>query len=201
MQPIKVLVACEFSGKVREAFRVLGHDAWSCDLDNSWDNSPYHYKCDVREILGNGWDLMIAHPPCTHLSVSGARHFYKKEQEQKEALDFVRLLLNCSIPKIALENPIGIISTRIRKPNQIIEPWMFGHGDTKSTCLWLKNLPALVPTNIVNGRFSRTHYIGWERLDNSNPCISWKRPSRKLAQKLRSITYDGIAKAMAEQWN
>lgn len=148
----RVLVACEYSGKVREAFRKLGFDAWSCDLLPADDNSPYHIQGDVLEILNDGWDLMIAHPPCTHLAVSGARWFKDKEAEQLEALEFVRTLLNAPINKIALENPISIISSRIRKPDQIIQPWMFGHGETKATCLWLKKLPKLTPTNVVDGR-------------------------------------------------
>ena len=143
-----------------------------------------HYKGDVKDILDNGWDLMIAHPPCTHLAVSGARWFKDKQQEQKEALDFVRLLLDAPIDKIALENPISVISTKIRKPDQIIQPWQFGHGETKATCLWLKNLPKLEPTNIVEGREARIH----------------KLPPSKDRWKIRSTTYTGIANAMATQW-
>lgn len=181
---MKVLIACEFSGTVRRAFRQLGHNAWSCDLLPSDDNSPYHYKGDIFECIGNNWDLMIAHPPCTHLAVSGARWFKDKVQEQKEALEFVQLLLDVDIPRIALENPISIISSKIRKPDQIIQPWQFGHGETKATCLWLKNLPKLVPTDIVSGREARIHML----------------PPSPDRWKLRSITYEGIAKAMAEQW-
>src|SRR5689334_13046715 len=132
---MKVLVACEFSGRVRSAFRELGHDAWSCDLLPTDDESPYHYQCDVLPLLGEGWDLMIAHPPCTHLAVSGARWFKNKQTEQDEALSFVRELLNAPIPRIALENPVSIISSKIRKPDQIIHPWQFGHGEAKATCL------------------------------------------------------------------
>jgi site-specific DNA-cytosine methylase len=185
---MKVLVACEFSGVVRDAFRERGHDAWSCDLlpcnilpCNSLSN---HIIGDVREILGEGWDLMIAHPPCTHLAVSGARWFKYKQKEQQEALEFVRTLLNAPIDKIALENPVSIISTIIRKPDQVIQPWMFGHGETKATCLWLKNLPLLIPTDIVSGREGRIHRL----------------PPTPDRWKLRSITYSGIAKAMASQW-
>lgn len=181
---MRVLVACEYSGRVREAFRKLGHDAWSCDLLPSDDNSPYHIQGDVLEILNDGWDLMIAHPPCTHLAVSGARWFKNKEAEQLVALEFVRTLLNAPIDKIALENPISVISSRIRKPDQIIQPWMFGHGETKATCLWLKNLPKLEPTNIVEGREGRV----------------WKLPPSKDRWKIRSATYQGIADAMAAQW-
>lgn len=181
---MRVLVACEYSGKVREAFRKLGHDAWSCDILPSDDNSPYHYQCDVLTILDKNWDLMIAHPPCTHLAVSGARWFKDKAVEQAEALEFVRALLEAPIPMIALENPISIISSKIRKPDQIIQPWQFGHGETKATCLWLKNLPKLEPTDIVEGREARVH----------------KMPPSKDRWKLRSETYQGIADAMAEQW-
>jgi site-specific DNA-cytosine methylase len=180
---MKVLIACEYSGTVRDAFIAQGHDAISCDLLPTDAPGP-HYQGDVRDILNDGFDLMIAHPPCTHLAVSGARWFKDKQKEQAEALDFVRLLLNAPIDKIALENPISIISSRIRKPNQIIQPWQFGHGETKATCLWLKNLPCLVPTNIVEGREAKVH-----RMSPS--------PDR---WKLRSATYKGIAQAMAEQW-
>lgn len=181
---MRVLVACEFSGVVREAFRTKGHDAWSCDLLPSDDNSEFHYQGDVMEILWREWDLMIAHPPCTHLAVSGSRWFKNKETEQKEALEFVKILLNASIDKIAVENPISIISSKIRKPDQIIQPWQFGHGETKATCLWLKGLPKLIPTNIVKGREARIH----------------KMPPSKDRAKLRSITYQGIGEAMADQW-
>jgi site-specific DNA-cytosine methylase len=182
---MKVLIACEYSGRVRDAFIAKGHDAWSCDLLPTDAPGP-HFQCDVSDILGNDWDLMIAHPPCTHLAVSGARHFAAKKASgvQDEALDFVRILLNANIPKIALENPISIISSRIRKPDQIIQPWQFGHGETKATCLWLKNLPKLTPTNIVDGRSDRIH----------------KMPPSPDRWKLRSTTYQGIADAMAEQW-
>lgn len=181
--PLKVLVACEFSGKVRDAFRQRGHEAWSCDLLPTETPGP-HYQGDVREILSDGWDLMIAHPPCTHLAVSGARWFKEKLAEQQEALEFVRLLLAAPIACIALENPISIISSRIRKPDQIIQPWQFGHGETKATCLWLKGLPILQPTCIVKGREARVH----------------KMPPSKDRWKKRSETYDGIAHAMAIQW-
>lgn len=181
---MRVLVACEYSGRVREAFRKLGHDAWSCDLLASDDNSPYHIQGDVLDILNDGWDMMIAHPPCTHLAVSGARWFKDKQTEQAEALEFVQKLLDAPIPKIALENPISIISSRIRKPNQIIQPWQFGHGETKATCLWLKNLPELQPTDIVSGRENKV----------------WCMPPSAERWKLRSITFQGIADAMANQW-
>ena len=183
---MKVLIACEFSGTVRDAFIEQGHDAISCDLLPSENGGP-HYRGRVQELIHNDFhkfDLMIAHPPCTHLAVSGARWFKDKQKEQKEALDFVRLLLNAPIEKIALENPISIISTQIRKPDQIIQPWQFGHGETKATCLWLKNLPKLEPTKIVEGRENRIH----------------RMPPSEDRGRLRSLTYQGIAEAMAEQW-
>lgn len=180
---MKVLVACEYSGVVRDAFRARGHEAVSCDLLPSEAPGP-HYEGDVRNILDANWDLMIAHPPCTHLAVSGARWFKDKQQEQAEALEFVRLLLAANIPRIALENPVSIISSRIRKPDQIIQPWQFGHGETKATCLWLKNLTPLRPTNIVEGREARVHKMA-------------PSPDR---WKERSRTYQGIADAMADQW-
>lgn len=180
---MRVLIACEYSGVVRDAFAVLGHDAWSCDLLPT-DRPGNHYQCDVMDVIGMGWDLMVAHPPCTHLAVSGARWFKDKQSEQAEALDFVRALMDAPIERIAVENPVSIISSRIRKPDQVIQPWQFGHGETKATCLWLKNLPKLVPTNIVEGREARVHKMrpGPDR---------WKERSR---------TYKGIAEAMAKQW-
>ena len=183
---MRVIVACEYSGRVREAFRKLGHDAWSCDILESEDDSEFHIQTRIEDIINDGWDLMIAHPPCTHLAVSGARHFKAKQESgvQQEALEFVRLLLEADIPKIALENPISIISSKIRKPDQIIQPWQFGHGETKATCLWLKGLPKLVPTNIVEGREQRIH----------------KMPPSPTRWKERSRTYQGIADAMAAQW-
>lgn len=180
---MKVLVACEYSGVVRDAFTALGHRAMSCDLLPSERPGP-HYQGDVRDIIEDGWDLMIAHPPCTHLAVSGARWFRDKQEEQAEALEFVRFLLAAPIERIALENPVSIISSRIRKPDQIVQPWMFGHGETKATCLWLKNLPNLTPTDIVDGREARVHRMA-------------PSPDR---WKERSRTYTGIAQAMAEQW-
>ena len=180
---MKILIACEFSGTVREAFSKLGHDAWSCDILET-EIPGNHLQCDVREILGDGWDMMIAHPPCTHLAVSGARWFKDKKVEQAEALEFVRLLLNAPIERIALENPISIISSHIRKPDQIIQPWQFGHGETKATCLWLKNLPKLQPTNIVEGREQRI----------------WKMPPGENRWKERSRTFEGIANALAVQF-
>ena len=180
---MKVLVACEYSGTVRDAFIAAGHEALSCDLLPTDIPGP-HYQGDVRDVLNDGWDLMIAHPPCTHLAVSGARWFKDKQAEQAEALDFVRLLLDAPIERIALENPISVISSRIRKPDQIIQPWQFGHGETKATCLWLKGLPKLTPTDIVDGREARVH----------------KLPPSADRWKIRSTTYKGIAEAMAQQW-
>jgi len=180
---MRVLVACEYSGRVRDAFRALGHDAMSCDLLPTDVDGPHHMG-DVTELLHLGWDLMIAHPPCTHLAVSGSRWFKDKVKEQAEALVFVQALMDAPIPRIAIENPISVISSRIRKPDQIIQPWQFGHGETKATCLWLKGLPKLTPTNIVEGREARVH----------------KMPPGPDRWKERSRTYLGVAQAMADQW-
>src|SRR5512137_1210298 len=149
--PLRVLVACEFSGIVREAFRKCGCDAWSCDLLETEIPSKFHVQADILQYLENvdKWDLMIAHPPCTYLAVSGARWFKDRKAEQESALEFVCFMMDAPIRRICIENPISIISTRIRKPDQIIQPWMFGHPETKATCLWLKSLPKLIPTNIV----------------------------------------------------
>ena len=181
----RVLVACEYSGTVRDAFKALGWDAMSCDLLPS-EKPGNHYTGDVFDVINDDWDLMIAHPPCTHLAVSGARYFAEKKASgvQDEALEFVSALLEAPIKHIALENPISIISTRIRKPDQIIQPWMFGHGETKATCLWLKKLPPLTPTAIVEGREPRIHKMA-------------PSPDR---WKERSRTFPGIANAMAYQW-
>jgi len=186
---MKVLIACEFSGTVREAFKAKGHDSWSCDLLDT-DIPGQHIKGDVLNILDQGWDLMIAHPPCTHLAVSGARWFKDKREEQKEALEFVTNLLEAPIPKIALENPVSIISSKIRKPDQIIQPWMFGEDASKTTCLWLKNLPLLQPTDIIRK----------ERYANQTPSGQNNLGPSPDRWKERSKTYQGIADAMAEQW-
>jgi len=180
---MRVLVACEFSGTVRDAFRAAGHDAWSCDLLPTEKPGP-HLQGDVLAHIGEGWDLMIAHPPCTHLAVSGARWFHLKREDQAAALDFVKALMAAPVPRIAIENPISIISSRIRKPDQIIQPWQFGHGETKATCLWLNGLPALTPTNVVPGREARVH----------------KMPPGPDRWRERSRTFPGIAAAMASQW-
>jgi len=181
---MKVLVACEFSGIVRSEFEKLGCDAWSCDLLPS-ELPGQHYQCDVKDILHLDWDLMIAHPPCTHLAVSGARWFKDKKTEQLEALEFVRMLMNCDIKRIAIENPVSVISSKIRIPDQIIHPWQFGHGEKKITCLWLKGLPPLISTLIIQSRVQKVLNM-WPTEDR------WK---------LRSRTYPGIAKAMAAQWS
>ena len=182
---MKVLIACEYSGRVRDAFIKRGHDAISCDLLPTDSPGP-HYKGDVFDIINDGFDLMIAHPPCTHLAVSGARHFARKREsgEQQQAIDFFMQLALLPIPKKAIENPICIMSRIWRKPDQIIQPWMFGHGETKATCLWLEGLEKLTPTNIVDGREDRIH----------------KMPPSPDRWKLRSTTYQGIADAMANQW-
>jgi len=181
---LKVAVLCEYSGAVRDAFIRKGHDAVSCDLLPSESSFGPHIQGDIKQHDWSGFDLVVAHPPCTHLAVSGSRWFKYKQVEQAEALDFVRWILALPVPRIALENPVSIISSRIRKPDQIVQPWQFGHGETKATCLWLKNLPLLVPTNIVSGREARVH----------------KMPPGPDRWKERSRTYSGIAEAMAEQW-
>lgn len=192
---MRILIACEFSGAVRNAFAANGHDAWSIDLLPS-ETTGQHIQGDIVEFLnldgsnvetGYGvgeWDMLLAFPPCTHLAVSGARWFETKQVEQRKAIWFFLALANCGIPKIAIENPIGIMSTHYRKPDQIIQPWQFGHGEVKATCLWLKNLPKLQPTKIVEGRTARVH----------------REPPSPERWKNRSRTLEGIASAMAEQW-
>jgi site-specific DNA-cytosine methylase len=178
-----MLVACEFSGVVRDAFAARGWDAWSCDLLPT-EKPGQHIQSNVIWVLEDGWDLMIAHPPCTHLAVSGARWFKDKQKEQEQALEFVRLLLDAPIPRIALENPVSIISSRVRKPDQTIQPWQFGHGETKKTCLWLKGLSNLIPSNVMDGRNHSVHRMA--------PGVNrWRDRSR---------TFTGIAEAMADQW-
>lgn len=195
---MRVLVACEFSGTVRDAFAARGHDAWSCDLLPT-EKPGNHIQGDVLEILEDGWDLMIAHPPCTFLTVSGNKwmnhpRFPTRAQDREKAVEFFMALYNAPIKKVAVENPIGIMSTRFRKPDCVVQPWMFGHGETKATCLWLNGLPPLIPTHLNNGdlltptapkeREQRLHYL----------------PPSPDRWKERSRTYPGIAKAMAEQW-
>jgi len=182
----KVLLACEESQAVTKEFRELGHEAYSCDiLPCSGDHPEWHLQKDVRELLTDDWDIVIAFPPCSHLAVSGARWFKQKQLDgrQQQGIDFFMEFtkLDC---KWAIENPVGIMSTLFRKPDQIIQPWQFGHGETKATCLWLNRLPLLVPTDIVDGRENRI----------------WKMPPSKDRSKIRSKTYQGIAKAMAQQW-
>lgn len=193
---MKVLIACEYSGTVRDAFLAKGHDAISCDILPTDKPGP-HYQGDVFDIIDDSFDLMIAHPPCTHLAVSGAAWFKYKEKEQKEALEFVQRLLDASIEKIALENPVSVISTRIRKPTQIIQPWQFGEPFSKKTCLWLKNLEPLQPTNIVDKGEYTTYASG--RTMPTWYAEAWKLPPAERA-KLRSKTFQGIADAMADQW-
>ena len=184
---MKVLVACEESQAVTIEMRKLGHEAYSCDIEPCSGGHPeWHLQVDALELLKMKWDMIIAFPPCTHLAVSGARYFEEKRKDgrQGEAIDFFMKFAAANCPKIAIENPIGIMSTHWRKPDQIIQPWQYGHGETKATCLWLKGLPKLKPTNIVNGREHRI----------------WKMPPGKDRAKMRSKTFPGIAKAMAEQW-
>ena len=195
---MKVLIACEYSGTVRDAFIAAGHDAMSCDLLPTDAPGP-HYQGDVRDVLGDGWDLMIAHPPCTYLAVSGMHRTargLRDPQLTEYALDFVRLLLAAPVPRIALENPVSVISTRVRKPDQIIQPWQYGHDASKTTCLWLKGLPALRPTQIVKPRIVDGRKRWGNQTDSGQNRLSpspdrWKR---------RSATYAGIAAAMAAQW-
>ena len=181
---MRVIVACEYSGRVRDAFRRRGHDAWSCDLLECEADPIWHLQQPIEEVLALGWDLMIAHPPCTHLAVSGSRHFHRKQREQAEALDFVRLLMDAPIPRWCIENPVSVISSTIRPADQIIQPWQFGHGETKATCLWLHNLPRLKSTEVVEGREPRVHMM----------------PPGPNRWKERSRTFEGIADAMGEQW-
>ena len=193
---MRVLVACEYSGTLRDAFAALGHDAMSCDLLPT-DSQGNHYQGDVRDVLNDGWDLMIAHPPCTYLAVSGL-HWNKRvpgrEQNTEQALEFVRLLLDAPIERIALENPVSCISTRIRKPDQIVQPWWFGDDASKKTCLWLKNLPLLVETDRLAGDSST-------RRANQTASGQNKLPPSADRWKIRSKTYPGIARAMAQQWS
>lgn len=182
---MRVLVACEYSGLVRDAFLALGHEALSCDLLPTERPGP-HYQGDVFDVIDYPWDLMIAHPPCTHQAVSGARHFPEKRMDgrQQSGVSFFMKLTKSDIPLKAFENPVSIISSRWRKPDQIIQPWQFGHGETKSICLWLEGLPPLTPTQIVSGREARIH----------------RMPPSADRGKLRSKFYEGIAEAMAQQW-
>lgn len=217
---MRVLVACEYSGRVRDAFIAAGHEAMSCDLLPTDAPGP-HYEGDVRDVIGGGWDLMIAHPPCTYLSVSGM-HWTKRglrdPQLTEDALDFVRLLMDAPIERIAVENPVSVISSRIRKPDQIIQPWQFGHDASKATCLWLKNLLPLVPTQIIEpryvccgaeippsvGKYGCPSCCGEKaarpRWGNQTASGQNKLPPSEDRWKIRSATYEGIAEAMAAQW-
>lgn len=195
MDKLRVLVGCEFSGIVRDEFRKLGHDAYSCDIIDAEPESQYHIKSNVLEIINDDWDLAIFHPPCTYLCSSGI-HWNNRGrgwEETEKAVEFVKKLINAPIPKIAIENPIGILNTRIRKPDQIIQPWQFGHPESKATCLFLKNLPKLIPTNILDkpasGRWNNQTPTGQNKLGPSKD--RWKR---------RSLTYKNIASSMADQW-
>lgn len=187
---MKILVACEFSGIVRDAFIARGHAAVSCDLLPTEKPGP-HYQGDVLDIIEDGWDLMVAHPPCTHLAVSGARWFKHKQVEQAAALDFIRALMSAPIKKKCIENPVSIISSRIRRPDQVIQPWQFGHPESKATCLWLENLPKLRPTNNVYAQMMALPRNKRERVHFM---------SGSVRGHLGSISYFGIAEAMAEQW-
>ena len=182
---MRILVACEFSGAVRNAFILAGHEAWSCDLLDAEDGSPWHFKCDVREVLTQSWDMVIAFPPCTRLCASGARWWKTYPEEQKAAKAFFMMFATHPVSKLAIENPIGCMSRVWRKPDQIIQPWQFGHGETKATCLWLRGLPLLRSTNVVACREQRIH----------------RMPQSPTRSKERSRTYQGIAQAMAEQWS
>jgi site-specific DNA-cytosine methylase len=206
---MKILIACEESQTITKEFRLLGHEAYSCDiLPCSGGHPEWHLQGDIFEFIGGGYDMMIAHPPCTYLSVSGARHMYNKDgsvnqdraKNQLEALNFVQKLMDADIPKIAIENPVSVISSKIRKPDQIIQPWMFGDEATKTTCLWLKNLPLLKPTNIV-GKGERTIFKSGKSHPKwyADALANSKTPEER--RKLRSKTFIGIAKAIAQQWS
>ena len=195
---MKILIACEFSGTVRDAFSKLGHDVTSCDLEPS-AKPGNHYQGSVLDIINDGWDMMIAHPPCTHLAVSGARHFEKKKADgrQQQGIDFFMALANSNIPRYAIENPIGIMSTLWRKPDQIIQPYEYGYPTTKATCLWIKNLPLLTPTKIVDKGEVITFTSG-KRM--SKWFYESSRLKPKEREKMRNKTFQGIADAMAAQW-
>jgi hypothetical protein len=180
---MRVLVGCEFSGMVRQAFNRRGHDAWSCDLLPAEDGRLFHIQADVRSVLNDGWDIGIFHPPCTYLARSGAR-WHRGKPEQTEAVLFVRQLYECDIPRVCIENPIGMLTSLWRRSDQVVQPWWFGHGEVKATALWLKNLPLLRPTHVVSGRVPRVHYVG-------------PGPNR---WRERSRTLEGLARAMADQW-
>jgi hypothetical protein len=210
---MKILVACEESQAITKEFRALGHEAYSCDILPCTGGHPeWHLQGDVFGFIDQGWDLMVAHPPCTFLSVSGARHLYNKDgsknleryKNQREALDFVQKLMDCDIPRIAIENPVSVISSQIRKPDQIVQPWMFGDSASKTTCLWLKNLPKLVATNVVDkGDFKewvdkKSGKVKRQATWYYDALINAKTPEER--RSLRSKTFKGIAQAIASQW-
>lgn len=200
---MRVLVACEYSGRVRQAFRRLGHDTWSCDLLPSEDDSEFHIQGDVLQVLAANWDLMICHPPCTYLSVSGLHWNGRtpgRAEKTEEALDFVRRLMTADIPRIALENPVSCISSRIRKPDQVIQPWWFGEDASKATCLWLKGLPKLVALP-VDQQVAPRIVDGKKRWGNQTDSGQNKLAPSPDRWKERSRTYQGVADAMAAQWN
>lgn len=193
---MKVLVACEESQAVTVELRNLGHEAYSCDIEPCSGGHPeWHLQQDVVPLLKEKWDMIIAFPPCTHLAVSGARHFQQKRKDgrQQQGIDFFMLFTALDCPRVAIENPVGIMSSLYRKPDQIIQPWQFGHGETKATCLWLKGLPLLEPTEIVEGREQRIYNM----VDENGKKVGW---ATKEIKTLRSKTFPGIAKAMAYQW-
>ncbi len=194
---MKILIACEESQAVTKEFRKLGHDAYSCDIQEcSGGHKEWHIKGDVKEVLNDKWDMIIAFPPCTHLAVSGAAWFEEKiaDGRQQQGIDFFMMFTDLECERVAIENPVSIMSSIYKKPNQIIQPWQFGHGETKATCLWLKGLPWLKSTNIVDGRHPKTHLM----TDDNGKLLGWNTDEIK---KARSKTYPGIAKAMAAQWN
>lgn len=193
---MRALIGCEFSGRVRQQFRLRGIDAWSCDIVPCEDESEFHIQDDIRNVLTLNWDMLIAFPPCTHLATSGARWFAEKQEQQAEAVEFVKTLLSCGIDRIAIENPVGILSTQLRKPDQIIQPWEFGHPHIKATCLWLNNLPRLTPTKILPRIYVKNGVL----VDGRQPIVHHMVPSTTRAAD-RSRTYKGIAKAMAQQWS
>jgi site-specific DNA-cytosine methylase len=200
---MRILIACEYSGVVRDAFRKKGHDAWSCDILPCDGDETYHYQCDITEVLDRDWDMIIAHPPCNHLAVSGSKYFKQKiaDGRQQQGIDFFMQFTKTKCPKVCIENPVGIMSTKWRKPDQIIQPFQFGHPESKKTCLWLIGLPKLVPTNILSipesGRWENQTKDGQNKLIVDGKWIGF---NDKRTAKLRSKTYQGIADAMANQW-
>ena len=202
---MRILVACERSQRVCAELRALGHEAWSCDVAPTQGDAQWHLRCDCREVLERGWDMIIAFPPCTHLSAAGARYWSQKQDVQREAIDFVRAIADCSCPRVAIENPVGVLSTAWRKPDQLIQPWQFGDAYVKKTCLWLKGLPTLKPTNVVEpvAYWCSSSYRGGPRKDGSrrvNPLHNANPYGGRTPTTQRDITFPGIAHAMATQW-